>query len=371
MSEETKTELKLPRNYKRPSLAEFTGPGHNYPAERYEGFFQRHEAELSEAMTSGALTDEMFDEDLRKLGKLDADGNLIDDEMVDADGDGLPDILHVRSMVRAQATRTARARQPTRQRFKQYLFGNPALRLMRKRVLRITATMARTNLDELIAKEAGGLLAVYTPNGARIDLAALKRGEVVLAQLPAPAPLPNPPLDSANNDIPAGQNMPQYVDGTFVGDPAAERVAQEMSDEKRREAEKKEPTRELSPADGEDPADPAKDPAESDVQPDAGVSTELQQPALGVGGTTAPIVDQLPKDSEASVEAPVVDPLAATEVLSRGDVGAGTDLSEITAPDGDVLRVTEESAAEEPASEETTKDESSKSSKKHKKGSSK
>ncbi len=308
MSEETKTELKLPRNYKRPSLEEFVAA--HYQAENYESFFAKHEAELSAKYTSGVLTDEQYDEDLRLRSELEK-------EMADADGDGLPDVLHVKSQVRAVANRTLRARHPTRHRFKQYLFGNPSLRLVRKRVLRLSAAQVRAGLDELLEKEAAGILTVHAPNGQRVNLRALKTGRVELAPLVVTPPLPNPPLDSAANDLPGGENMPQFQGGTFPNDPAAEVVLERIAAEKQDEAEKK--GLDLPPADltGDvDPADPA-------------LPTELEQPPMGVDGNTAPIVDQLPKDSEASVEAPapeqtpVVEDPAVEESKEEASKGSG------------------------------------------------
>lgn len=307
MSEETKTELKLPKSYKRPSEAEYAKANYSMP---YEEFFTRHEAELAAQYASGEVTDEMFDEDMR-LSKL--------DEMADADNDGLPDVLHVKSQVRAVGNRTLRARHPTRHRFKQYLFGNPSLRLVRKRVLRLSAAQVRAGIDELIDKEAAGILSVHAPNGARIDLAALKDGQVVMAQLPAPAPLPNKPLDSAANDVPAGENMPQHLGGTFPGDPIAQQTAARLSAEKQEAAEKKEPPP-AALGSGVDPLDPAGAPMAPEGTPPTSVSTELEQPPLGVDGNTAPVQDQLPKDSEASVEAPPAVEEAATPALTTTEV---------------------------------------------------
>lgn len=298
MSEETKTELKLPKAYVRPSLAEFTSPDHGYKAEDYESFFGKFEAELAAQYASGEVTDETF-VDIR-------DPDF--DEMTDADGDGLPDTLHVKSQVRAQGDRTQRARHPTRHRFKQYLFADPSKRLVRKRPLRVSAELVRANLDELIAKEKVGILSVHAPNGQRIDLVALKAGRVVMAALPATPPLPNPPLDSAANDTPAGENMQQYLGGTFVNDPAADEVVDEMTAEKEAEAAKKDPegTREAAAegsADFVDPAAPAAPPA-SDAPVAPVVPTELTQPPMGVDGNLAPIQPAPGTNTETSVETP-------------------------------------------------------------------
>lgn len=333
MSEETKTELKLPKAYVRPSLAEFTGPGHGYPASQYDSYFESFERRLADAYAAGEVTDENF-VDIRDPAYV--------DDMTDADGDGLPDTLHVKSQVRSRGNRTLRARQPTRHRFKQYLFSDPSKRLVRNRPLRVPASDVRKNLDELISKEAAGILSVHAPNGQRIDLVALKAGRVSMAPMLPPAPIPNPPLDSAARDVPAGENMPQYIGGTFAGDPIAQQVAKDLSQQKAEEAEKKEPV-----ADGKDPLDPA-DPVVSTPP-----STELEQPPMGVDGNTAPIQDQLPKDSEASVETPA-DPLAATSSVAAEE------------QDKSVMESVEEAAP--PAEEEASSNETKSSGKSGKKG---
>lgn len=281
-------ELMLPKKYKRPSFEEFTAtPGYkDFDQEGYVRFFENYESRLSEQYAAGEVTDEDDFED-----------GPSSDEMVDADGDGLPDILHVRSAVRATNNRTLRARQPTRHRFKQYLFADPSKRLVRKRPLKVPASDVRKNLDELIAKEAAGILSVHAPNGQRVDLKALKAGRVSLAPAPLPAPLPNKPLDSAANDVPAGENVQRYLGGTFTGDPIAQQVAADMAHQKQEEADKK-GAGTLVTGGSLDPVDAV-----------TGVSTELEQPPVGVDGEQTPVVDQLPKDSEASVEAPTTDPL--------------------------------------------------------------
>jgi hypothetical protein len=271
--------------------------------------------------------------------------------MTDADHDGLPDILHIKSQVRSRNNRTLRARNPTRHRFKQYLFADPSKRLVRNRALRVPASDVRKNLDELITKEAAGILSVHAPNGQRVDLAALKAGRVSLAPVVPTAPLPNPPLDSAANDIPAGEVMPQHLGGTFAGDPIAQQVAKDLAQQKAEEADKK--TGEAV-ADGKDPLDPA-----ASTKP----STELEQPVTGVDGAAAPVQDQLPMNSEASVEAP---PAEQTEPAA--DPLASTELVTATEQDSPVMESTEEAAP--PAEEEaSSKDDTKPSAKSSKKGS--
>lgn len=237
--------LTLPRDYKRPSLEEFVAA--NYDAKDYEQFFQAHEARLAAAYAAGEVTDESY-----RRTKQQAQEPLVE---------GLPDALHVQSQVRRVGTRTTRVRQPTRHRFKQYLFGDPSKRLVRNGKVSITSRDLVTNLDELRSKERAGILSVHATDGRRVNLDELARrlsGEApeeqpeqntpvgeppaapapLLSEPPAPAPLPNPPLDSIANDTPAGENRPMFVDGTFPGDPAAERALERMTEDKSREIER-------------------------------------------------------------------------------------------------------------------------------------
>lgn len=328
MSEDTKTELKLPAKYNRPSVEEYAARG--YDPAGYESFFAKHEAQLAEAYASGELTDESFESDT-----ADGEDEDFDAEMTDADHDGLPDILHIKSQVRSRNNRTLRARNPTRHRFKQYLFADPSKRLVRNRALRVPASDVRQNLDELISKEAAGVLSVHAPNGQRVDLQALKAGRISLAPAPLPAPLPNPPLDSAARDIPAGENMPQHLHGTFAGDPIAQQVAKDLAQQKAEEAEKKEPD-----ADGKDPLDPV-DPAVSTK-----LSTELEQPPL---------------EAPAPEQEPATDPL----LEAAADAAASVVAEE---QDKSSMESTEEAAP--PAEEEaSSKDETKLTGKSSKKGS--
>jgi len=361
MSEDTKTELKFPKAYVRPTLKRYLSQG--YSEENYEKSMAEYESALSVAYTSGALTDEAYEAEVAARAEDD-----LEDEMVDADGDGLPDLLHVRSQVRAVGNRTQRARNPTRHRFKQYLFADPSKRLVRKRPLRVSAELVRANLDELIEKERVGILSVHAPNGARIDLAALKAGRVVMSAVAPTPPMPNPPLDSAANDTPAGEAMPQYLDGTFVNDPAADDAVDAMKAEKEAEIAKKE-----SPGSGEastegsgdfvDPADPAK-PAATPA-PDAAatttpvVPTELEQPPVGVDGNLTPIQPAPDTNTETSTETPTAPAFKGEAEEQQDPALADTD--------------TEAEAVEPPKDEpaKTGSSSSSKggSSKSHKKGS--
>ncbi len=317
------TELKLPKKYKRPSLEAFRAAGYSdYTEQEYLKYFEEHEANLAELFAAGAVTEENFRSEL-------------DEEMEDADGDGLPDMLHVKSQVRAQGNRTLRARHPTRHRFKQYLFADPSKRLVRKRPLKVSAADVRKNLDELLAKEAAGILSVHAPNGQRVNLQALKAGRVELGALPPVAPPVNKPLDSAANDLPSGNPIPTYLEGSFPGDPIAQEIGRKLAAEKKAESDKKTGEGEeeapevpetpaapaaaaaaeapaINPTDPADPTAPVTDEAREVAEGIAAVSTELEQPPTGVEGEATPVQNQLPTGTEASVEASV-DPVAETE----------------------------------------------------------
>ena len=153
----------------------------------------------------------------------------------------LPEVLYVKSQVRRQHTRLVRAKQPTRHRFKQYLFSDPSLRMVRNRSVRVKTSDILANLDELLAKEAVGILSVHTADGGRVCLNSLRNGDLVAySKAPTFGGIPNRQLDSIANDIPAGIPLPDYVNGSFAGDPAAERVIEEIVAEKHEETSSEE-----------------------------------------------------------------------------------------------------------------------------------
>lgn len=256
----------------------------------------------------------------------------------------LPKVLHVRSQVRRQATRTQRATAPKRHRFKQYLFGDPSHRLIRNRNLAVQTSRVLAGIDELIEKEQLGLLTVHLPNGARLDLLALKAAEFKVHALPLPAPQPNPPLDSIANDEPAGNPMPQYIEGSFPGDPAADRALDNMLKDKKSEQRD---TEDEDPINGEDPLAEGADDGEDDVPPPDGPATETPGELVGelleddplaeapltedktedsVSGTPASVGAQVPETAE-TTEPPVVDTVpeapapTATQHASKGKKG--------------------------------------------------
>lgn len=146
-----------------------------------------------------------------------------------------PEFLKVRSQVRRVGTRTQRATSSTRHRFKQYLFNDPSHRLVRNGERTVPAAKVVKHIDELIKKEADGILSVHTLDGRKVNLQALKAGIMDVAAAALPAPQPNPPLDSIANDTPSGNPMPIFIDGTFPGDATADRALGHMLADKRSE----------------------------------------------------------------------------------------------------------------------------------------
>lgn len=165
--------------------------------------------------------------------------------------DGLPHHLVVHSQVRRVGTRTVRATSPTRHRFKQYLFGDPSRRLVRNGRVTVPTDLVYSNLEELALKEKQGILSVHLADGSRVNLESLLSGMPQVAALPLPSPQAHPPLDSIANDSPSGIPMQTYIDGTFAGDPAAQRALDSMVGEKKDEQgadnDEQEPVTEVPP----------------------------------------------------------------------------------------------------------------------------
>lgn len=196
----------------RPCLEEFVASG--YKAELYDSWFTETLAKDSISAWGPGWSDPNWTR---------AKGELIE---------SLPPVLAVRSQVRRTNTRTARARAPSRHRFKQFLFGDPSYRLVRNGERQVSSDKVLANLNELIDKETQGILSVHFLDGRRLNLELLKNGLVEASVPSLPAPLPNPPLDSIANDDPSGNPMPTFIDGSYPGDPAAAATLEQMLKDK-------------------------------------------------------------------------------------------------------------------------------------------
>jgi hypothetical protein len=118
----------------------------------------------------------------------------------------------IHSLVRKVETRHHRMLSAERHRFSM-LLGGGLLRVIRRRPTTVTKGVIEKLLPELLEKEKRGMLMVTTLQGQRIDLTTLK----AIEGLPPVAPMPEPPLDSAENDETfeegVGEDRPQMPGG--------------------------------------------------------------------------------------------------------------------------------------------------------------
>lgn len=123
-----------------------------------------------------------------------------------------PVIFLLNSVVRGRSNRTARAAQPGRMSFVQRLAGGTIL-VRRARPARITEAALIANIEEIKLAVAQHKVVVTTLSGQVISLETLEA-----APAPAEKPLPNPPLDSANNDKNQGigYDVPPTPEGTTM-----------------------------------------------------------------------------------------------------------------------------------------------------------
>lgn len=117
----------------------------------------------------------------------------------------------VYNTVRGRQNRSQRAAAPIHHRLKQVV-GVEQSRVVRGRPLIITEDRLLRDIDELKMKSRLGVLEVRTLDGRKFDL------ETLTAVSAGPsAPLPNPPLDSISNDLPAGIPMATLPGGKTPG----------------------------------------------------------------------------------------------------------------------------------------------------------
>lgn len=117
-----------------------------------------------------------------------------------------PTLYYIHNTVRSRHNRTIRAQSPVHGGMRQHIGGT--YRLVRGRPLAFTADQMGTHREELMTKERLGLIEVRLADGRRVDL---QTGEPMpLGAVPPVNSTPNFPLDSAANDKPAGEAMPQF-----------------------------------------------------------------------------------------------------------------------------------------------------------------
>ena len=226
------------------------------------------------------------------------------------DSSALPEKFFVHNMVRRIETRRARAASPRRHRFKQYLFGDPSRRLVRSRPLAITRDELVKHIEELRRRRREGLIEVKTPDGRFLDLETLNIGRA------APVPQqPHPPLDSVENDRPAGVMASSMPGGMPYGDPAAARSAQKLGEEKLKEAEgADEPPSHLS----------QHVPSQKDVDATGGgpsleesESVQDTEPPPTEEAPAEPVAEELSGDPEPAAEEPMIAEEEPTEPKKR------------------------------------------------------
>lgn len=134
-----------------------------------------------------------------------------------------PQLFTIKNSSRSPHTKAQRKASAGPNRTKQYV-GGGELRIVRGTGTRVTEGTLRKHLREVVEKVTRGELQVMAPNGQLIALSDLKRGlefdqvnSIPLPPNPVAAPLPNPPMDSAKNDLPGGQDQVPIYPG---GDPA-------------------------------------------------------------------------------------------------------------------------------------------------------
>lgn len=221
----------------------------------------------------------------------------------------LPNVLVVRSQVRRIATRTTRARSPSRHRFKQFLFGDPSYRLVRNGERQVATSKILANLNELIDKETLGLLSVHFIDGRRLNLEFLKGGLVEVEAPPLPALPPNPPLDSAANDDPSGIPMTTFIDGTFPGDPAAATTIEQMLKDK---------AAEQGDLPGEEGSDPLLDGGIDDELPREDTQTDISEESVGEITETNEVLETPVPDTVPDIKAPPAPAFAQGQQHPKG-----------------------------------------------------
>lgn len=117
-------------------------------------------------------------------------------------------IFKVHSGVRKRHTKQLRRQTPGRADFVQRFIGGEIV-VRRNRPATITESKLKAHLPEFQRAFNEGRAEVRTPTGLLVDLSTLEVKET----LPAPTPVPHPPLDSAADDKPAGEKMPLFKEG--------------------------------------------------------------------------------------------------------------------------------------------------------------
>src|SRR5262245_56971952 len=127
------------------------------------------------------------------------------------------ELFKIHSMVRKVATRLQRMQASTHHRFVQR-FGGGLITVRRARPATVSKDVLLRFLPELQKAVEEGKIIVRTPSGLEVNLITLQ----VVGEAKMPAPKPNPPADSAANDVTfpggVGQKIEQFEGGGGVDD---------------------------------------------------------------------------------------------------------------------------------------------------------
>lgn len=193
-------------------------------------------------------------------------------------------VLLIHNMVRRQETRLQRATSPERHRMN-LILGGGLVRVPRGRYVPVAKSLVKRMARELIEKEKLGLLKVTTVTQQRVDIDTL----VPVEELPVSAPLPNPPLDSASNDLTfehgVGNPVPNIEGGKGEGEEVDRPgvLDQELPDGDEEELE------EEAEVPSDEPVDPAPslEAAEEEPTPEASPEAPVEEPAVAAEDVTA------------------------------------------------------------------------------------
>ena len=192
-------------------------------------------------------------------------------------------LYKIHNVVRDQATKLTRTKQPRRPRMTLLLAGG-VLRIQRGRYQVVTEALVRQLAPALIAAEKAGSVKVTTMGDQRVDIDTLQP----LERAATPAALKKAPLDSAANDqsfasgvgegkptMPGGKALSQELPVPAILPPQMSEAEEEAAEEADQLSESTEVAEEAAPV--------TVDPALTEAVYNSGTAKELTAKALELG----------------------------------------------------------------------------------------
>ena len=192
-------------------------------------------------------------------------------------------LYKIHNVVRDQATKLTRTKQPRRPRMTLLLAGG-VLRIQRGRYQVVTEALVRQLAPALIAAEKAGSVKVTTMGDQRVDIDTLQP----LERAATPAALKKAPLDSAANDqsfasgvgegkptMPGGKALSQELPVPAILPPQMSEAEEEAAEEADQLSESTEAEEEAAPV--------TVDPALTEAVYNSGTAKELTAKALELG----------------------------------------------------------------------------------------